>query len=114
MLPNSTRNQDAPSGTPGPSLRPSVVLLGFVLGSAAAITFALVGVAVVFGLLHQEYPRLGVELPRLLASLGMFAGLTALAAVSFYGMAHGRPWRRAALAGLLIALVLIAWVHWPR
>jgi hypothetical protein len=107
-------NHDVSSGTKGHSMRPSVVLLGFVLGSAAAITFALAGVAVVFAVLHRDYPRLGVELPTLLASLAMFAVLTALAGASFYGSAHDRPWRRVAVGGLLVALGLIGWLLWPR
>jgi len=52
-------------------MRPSVVLLGFVLGSAGAITFGLLGVAVVFTWLLPEYPRLENELPTLWRTLRM-------------------------------------------
>jgi hypothetical protein len=94
-------------------VKPSVVLLGFVLGSTAAITFALLGVTVVFGVLRGEYPRLEGELPSLLISLGMFAGLTAVAGTSFYGQLRNAGWRRLAVAVLLIGLGIVGWFHWP-
>jgi hypothetical protein len=94
-------------------MKPSVVLLGFVLGSAASITFALVGVVIVFWLLGSEYPRLSSEYPTLLASLGMFAALTVVAGLSFYGQLRERPWRGVAIVALVLGLGLIGWYHWP-
>jgi hypothetical protein len=94
-------------------MKPSVVLLGFVLGSIAAITFGLSGVAVVFLLLRSEYPRFATELPALLGSLGLFAALTALAGASFYGQLRARAWRRLAVASLLLSLLGTAWYYWP-
>lgn len=94
-------------------MKPSVVLLGFVLGSAAAITFALTGVLIVFALLGSEHPRLLTEYPTLLASLVMFAGLTAVAGLSFYGQLRERRWRRLATTALLLCLAAIGWYHWP-
>lgn len=95
-------------------MRPSVVVLGFVMGSSAAITFALFGVAVVFGLLRTEHPQLSAELPRLLVNLAIFSALTAISIASFYGQLRGRGWRRIAIAALLAGLAAIAWFHWPR
>ncbi len=95
-------------------MRPSVVLLGFVLGSAAAITFGLLGVAVVFTWLQPEYPRLDSELPSLWGSLALFAILTAASAASFYGLIRVTVWRRAAVAVLLLGLGAVGWYHWPR
>lgn len=95
-------------------MRPSVVVLGFVLGSSGAISFALLGVTVVFGLLRAEYPRLGTELPELLVNLAMFSVLTAVAGASFYGQLRNAVWRRAAVTVLLLGIALIAWAHWPR
>jgi uncharacterized membrane protein YfcA len=89
------------------------VLLGFVLGSAAAITFGLGGVSLVFVLLRTDHPRLASELPSLLTSLFAFAVLTAVAAASFYGQLHRRRWRYAAIALLLLGLGAVAWVHRP-
>jgi hypothetical protein len=94
-------------------MKPSVVLLGFVLGSAAAITFALLGVLIVFALLGSEYPRLATEFPTLVSSLGMFAALTAAAGLSFYGHLRERGWRLAATGALFVGLALIGWYHWP-
>ena len=95
-------------------MRPTVVILGFVLGSAAAITFALAGTTIVFFALRSEYPRLEGELRPLLISLGLFSLLTAAAGSSFYGEIRERHWRRAALGALLAMLVAVAAYHtWP-
>jgi Ca2+/Na+ antiporter len=96
-------------------MRPAVVVLGFVLGSAAAITFALGGTMIVFMALRSDYPRLDSELTRLLISVTLFALLTAAAAGSFYGELKVRPWRRSALALLLTMLAVVAaYYAWPR
>jgi hypothetical protein len=94
-------------------MKPSVVLLGFVLGSIAAITFGLGGVAIVFLVLRSDYPRFAAELPPLLASLALFGALTALAGASFYGQLRGRAWRRIAVTSLLMTLAGTAWYYWP-
>lgn len=95
-------------------MRPSTVALGFVLGSAAAIAFSLVGSVVVFLLLRSKYPELAAELPSLLTSAGLFVVLTAAAAISFYGQITGRPWRHAAIVGLLVVLITVAGYHGLR
>jgi hypothetical protein len=96
-------------------MRPAVVVLGFVLGSAAAITFALGGTMIVFVALRSEYPRLDNELGRLLISVVLFALLTGAAASSFYGELKGRPWRRYALVLLCAMLAVVAaYYAWPR
>ena len=94
-------------------IRPTVMLLGFVLGSVAAITFALFGVAIVFAVLGPEYPRLSAELPVLLKDLGLFAALTAIAGASFYGQLHARRWGPLAVGVLLLGIGLVAWLKWP-
>jgi hypothetical protein len=95
------------------SVKPSVVILGFALGSAASITFALLGVAVVFAVLGGEHPRLEAEFPTLLSSLAAFVALTAVAGASFYGQLRERPWRRVAVGGLIAGVALIGWMFWP-
>lgn len=95
-------------------MRPAVVILGFIFGSAAAISFALVGTAIVFVLLRGDYPRLESELPPLLVSLALFVGLTVAAGSSFYGELRERDWRRSALLGLAVMLAVVAAYHaWP-
>lgn len=96
-------------------MRPAVVVLGFVLGSAAAITFALAGTTIVFITLRSEYPRLEDELQPLLISVGLFSLLTLAAGSSFYAELQERPWRRVALATLIVVLVAVAaYLAWPR
>lgn len=95
-------------------MRPAVVILGFVLGSAAAITFALAGTMVVFVVLRGEYPRLEAELASLAVSLTLFALLTAAAGGSFYGEIRLRGWRRLALLAMFLMLSAVAAYHaWP-
>ena len=96
------------------SMKPSVVLLGFVLGSVASITFGLVGVVVVFLLLRSEHPRLQSEFSFLVTSLGVFCTLTVLAGVSFYGQLRQAAWRRVAVAALFAGLCAVGWSYWPR
>jgi Ca2+/Na+ antiporter len=95
-------------------MRPAVVVLGFVLGSAAAITFALAGTMIVFVTLRSEYPRLESELASLLASVALFALLTAAAAASFYAELKARRWRRYAQAVLLVMLTAVALYYGSR
>lgn len=85
------------------------------MGSAAAITFALVGTLIVFVALRSEYPRLESELGSLTISAALFSLLTAAAGGSFYGVLKGRGWQRGALASLLVMLAIVAAYHaWPR
>jgi hypothetical protein len=95
-------------------MRPSVALLGFVLGSAAAISFALAGVAIVFTVLRSEYPRLDGELPALVGSLAIFGALTLVAGAAFYGQLRQAAWRWPVHAALLVGLAFAAWFYWPR
>ena len=96
-------------------MRPAVVILGFVVGSAAAITFALVGTTIVFVVLRSDYPRLESELQPLLVSVGLFSLLTIAAGSSFYGELRQRGWRRGALLALCLVLTAVAaYYAWPR
>jgi hypothetical protein len=92
-------------------MRPAAVVLGFVLGSAAAIAFSLVGTVVVFLVLRAKYPELAAELPVLLTSAALFAVLTLAAAVSFYGQIKARAWRHAAIVILVLVLITVAGYH---
>jgi hypothetical protein len=92
-------------------MRPAVVVLGFVLGSAAAITFALAGTTIVFVVLRSEYPQLADELRPLLVSVGLFSVLTAAGAASFYGEIKMLRWRRVAQTALVVMLAIVAVYH---
>lgn len=95
-------------------MRPSVIVLGFVLGTAGAILFSLVGVAVIYLVLGPKYPRIAAEADSLFVNLGLWSLLTALAAVSFYGVLKERRWRLAAVVPLLGMLAVIGWYYWPE
>ena len=96
-------------------MRPGVVILGFIVGSAAAITFALLGTAIVFAVLGSDYPRLQTELGPLLVSVGLFSLLTVAAGSCFYGELRQSGWRRLALLALCVALAAVVAYHaWLR
>jgi hypothetical protein len=88
-------------------MRPAVAILGFVLGSAAAITFALAGTTIVFTILRSDHPHLGAELEQLLTNLALFASLTAVAGTCFYGEVTERSWRRAGSVALALTLAVV-------
>lgn len=94
-------------------MRPFLVLLGLVLGSAASIAFSLLAVTIVFAVLHPRYPRLEAELEPLLVNLGIFVILTSVAALSFYGELKARGWRYVSALVLAILLVAIGRYYWP-
>jgi hypothetical protein len=93
-------------------VRPLTVLTGIVLGSSAATTFGLGATLIVFLVLSGEVPAYRSELPLLARYLVIFAGLTALAAVSFIGLAGNRPWRRWAQLAMWGALAGLAALYW--
>jgi hypothetical protein len=93
-------------------MRPLTVLTGIVLGSSAATTFGLAATLFVFALLSDEHPQFRSELPLLGIYVAIFVGLTALAGVSFIGLARQRPWRRWAQAALWTTLCVLAAVYW--
>lgn len=85
------------------------------LGSAAATTFGLAATLVVFLVLSGETPEFRDELPLLAVYLGIFAVLTALAALSFIGQARQRPWRRWAALGMWGSVAVVAALYaWTR
>lgn len=94
-------------------MRPSVILLGFVLGTAVSIMFSLIGVTVIFLVLGSEYPRIAAEADTLMVNLGFFAALTLFAGLSFYGVLKRKPWRMAAVAPMILVLAAIGWYYWP-
>jgi hypothetical protein len=93
-------------------VRPLTVLTGIVLGSSAATTFGLGATVVVFLVLSGEVPEFRAELPMLAVYLVLFIGLTALAGVSFVGLAKNRPWRRWAQGAMWGALAGLAALYW--
>jgi hypothetical protein len=95
-------------------MRPAVVLVGFVLGSAAGITFSLFGVLVIYMVLRPEQPRFAAEIGPLLTHLTLFAALTVVAAVTFYAELRQLTWRVACRVALVGALAGLTVAYWPR
>jgi hypothetical protein len=95
-------------------MRPLAVLNAIVFGSAAAITFGLGGVLVIFLILQGQYPQMRAEFPVLIRSSGLFALLAAVSGASLLGMLKGRPWRWVAHAAMWLVVVSIAAIYWPR
>ena len=93
-------------------MRPLTVLTGIALGSSAATTFGRGATLVVFLVLAGEVPEFREELPLLALYVALFAGLTALAATSFVGLARNRPWRRWAQGAMWSALAGLAALYW--
>ena len=94
-------------------MRPLSVVTLIVLGSSFAITFSLAAVVLVVLLLGTDHPRLASEFEPLLKSLGLFLGMTAVAAASFYSLAKemaGRYWLQAAL---WLSLFGVGYYYWP-
>jgi hypothetical protein len=97
-------------------MRPLTVLTGIVLGSSAATTFGLGATLVIFLVLSGEMPQFRSELPLLAGYVAIFVGLTALAGVSFIGLARERPWRywaQFAMWGVLAGLAAVYWSSRP-
>jgi uncharacterized membrane protein YfcA len=95
-------------------MRPAVALVGFVLGSAAGITFSLFGVLVIYLVLRSEDPRFAAEIEPLLAHLAMFVALTAVAAATFYAELRQFAWRVTCRIALVAALGTLVAFYWPR
>jgi hypothetical protein len=95
-------------------MRPGVVLIGFVLGSAAGIAFSLFGVLVIYLVLRAEHPRIGAEIGPLLVHLALFVGLTFVAGVTFYAELRQVAWRAACRLALVGSLAGLTALYWPR
>ncbi len=95
-------------------MRPLAVLNAIVFGSAAAITFGLGGVLVIFLVLQGQYPQMRAEFPVLVRSSALFALLAAVSGTSLLGMLKGKPWRWVAQSAMWLVVAGIAAIYWPR
>jgi hypothetical protein len=95
-------------------MRPIAVLNAIVFGSAAAITFGLCGVLVIFLVLQGEYPQMRAEFPVLARSSALFALLAAVSGASLVGMLRERRWRWLAHGAMWLVVAGIAALYWPR
>jgi hypothetical protein len=94
-------------------MRPLSVVTLIVLGSSFAITFSLAAVVLVVLLLGSDHPRLANEFEPLLKSLGLFLGMTAVAAASFYSLAKELAARYWLQGAMWLSLFGIGYYYWP-
>ena len=94
-------------------MSPLGFLTGVVLGSAASISLVLALVVVIFVLTAAGEPVITAEYPGLLAAAGLFGLLATAAALAFFGLQRGRPWRWLAQGAMWLALLLLGWYYWP-
>lgn len=83
------------------------------LGSCLAITVSLVATVIVVLVLRDEYPRLQHEFGPLLVRLAIFIAMTAVSALSFYGIVKSHRLRLWGQAAMWLGLLLTAWYYWP-
>ena len=95
-------------------MRPLAALNAIVFGSAAAITFGLAGVTVIFLVLQGRHPEMADEFPTLLRSGAAFALLALISGASLFALLKGRGWRWAAQAAMWLAIATIGFIYWPR
>jgi len=95
-------------------MRPLLVLLGIVMGSAVSIAVTLLMTGVVFLLIPQYAPRIEDEIGSLWWACLLSAVLAAISTTSFYGEVRRRGWRFAAHLGLAMMLAATFWKYWPK
>ena len=93
-------------------MQPLTILIGVVLGSAAATTFALGATLLVFLVLAGEHPQFKAELPLLAVYALIFGILTALAAISFVAELKRRRWRVWAQLLMWSSLAGVGALYW--
>lgn len=89
------------------------MITGILLGSSLAITVSLFLVVVVFLLLGDEHPQVRHEFRPLVRSLLVFLAMTAMTALSFYGVLVRHPGRFLAQGLMWLGLAATAWYFWP-
>jgi hypothetical protein len=95
-------------------MRPLAVLNAIIFGSAAAITFGLSAVVIVYLILQQRHPQLTEEFGLLLRSDAVFACLAALSGISLFAMLKGLRWRWIAQLAMWFTVAGIIALYWPR
>ena len=96
-------------------MRPLAVLIGIVMGSAFALFagLALTWITLLF-VPKDEAGELFGEQNTLVFAIGVFATVSAVSAVSFYGQIRERRWRLAAHALTTASLCAAVWLYWPK
>lgn len=95
-------------------MRPLAVLNAIVFGSAAAITFGLGGVLVIFLVLKGSHPEMASEFPALLRGSGVFALLACVSGASLFAVLKSLKWRWVAQIAMWLVVLGIGTLYWPR
>jgi hypothetical protein len=95
-------------------MRPLTVLNAIVFGSAAAITFGLTAVIVIYLFLKGKHPELASEFVPLLRSSAQFALLSAVSGLSLLAMLKSLRWRWIAQTAMWFTAAGIGLLYWPR
>lgn len=95
-------------------MRPLTVLNAIIFGSAAAITFGLTAVIIIYLVLKGRHPELATEFVPLLKSSAQFALLAAVSGASLLAMLKELQWRWIAQTAMWFTTVAIGLLYWPR
>lgn len=95
-------------------MRPLAVLNAIVFGSAAAITFGLLGVVVIFLVLKGSNPAMSSEFPALLRGSAAFLALAAVSGASLLALLKTLKWRWIAQLAMWAVIAGIAIMYWPE
>jgi hypothetical protein len=95
-------------------VRPFAVLNAILFGSAAAITFGLGGVIVIFLVLRGRHPEMLSEFASLLRSGAVFALMAAASGTSLYATLKQLKRRHTAQAAMWLCLAALVALYWPR
>jgi hypothetical protein len=95
-------------------MRPIAVLNAIIFGSAAAITFGLLGVVVIFLVLKGSNPALSDEFPALLRSSAVFLVLAGVSGASLLSLLKMLKWRWLAQLAMWVTLAGIVALYWPE
>ena len=82
------------------------------LASAATMAMMMGVVCLLYGIYLDEAPQLRENWPVLTQSALIFAALTAISGVAFYGLLRNKTWRWYGQAAVWPATVLSGWLLW--
>jgi len=96
-------------------MRPLAVLIGIIMGSAFALFagLALTWVTLLF-IPKEQAAELFGEKNTLILAIAVFASVSLVSAMSFYGQLRERRWRLAAHAATTASLGAAIWLYWPK
>ncbi len=96
-------------------MRPLAVLIGIIMGSAFALFagLSLTWVTLLF-VPNDEAGELFGEQHTLVLAIAVFATVSLVSGVSFYGQLRERRWRLAAHAATTASLGAAVWLYWPK